>query len=84
MLVDGDRVRVTPTEFRLLQALAKNPGRVFTRDQLVSRAIGEGAVVVDRNIDVHIRALRKKLGSHRELIETVRGVGYSFREEAAR
>jgi two-component system phosphate regulon response regulator PhoB len=77
--VDGERRRLTPTEFRLLHFLAAHPGRVFTRDQLINRAIGENAVVIDRNIDVHIRALRRKLGGEREVIETIRGVGYSFR-----
>lgn len=77
--VDGERRRLTPTEFRLLHFLAAHPGRVFTRDQLINRAIGENAIVIDRNIDVHIRALRRKLGGQREVIETIRGVGYSFR-----
>lgn len=81
--LNGHRVKVTPTEFRLLQTLAMSPGRVFSREQLVSRAIGESVVVIDRTIDVHIRALRKKLGPHSDLIETVRGIGYSFREEGA-
>ncbi len=78
----GNRVLdLTATEFRLLYYLAAHPGRVFTRDMLLSRVIGENAVVVDRNIDVHIRSVRKKLGDHRDLIETVRGVGYRFKEE---
>ncbi len=72
---------LTATEFRLLHYLAAHPGRVFTRDMLLSRVIGQNAVVVDRNIDVHIRSIRKKLGEHRDLIETVRGVGYRFKEE---
>ncbi|MBI4582878.1 MAG: winged helix-turn-helix transcriptional regulator [Planctomycetes bacterium] len=55
-----------------------NPGRVFTRDQLLSRVIGDDAMVTERNIDVHIRALRKKLGALRELIGTIRRVGYRF------
>ncbi|MHC5021252.1 MAG: response regulator [Planctomycetota bacterium] len=76
--IDGADVRFTATEFRLLHFLAIHPGRVFTRDHLLSRVIGEHAVVIDRNIDVHIRAVRKKLGAHRALIETVRGVGYRF------
>ncbi len=72
-------VPLTATEFRLLHVLATHPGRVFTRDQLVPRVIGDSAVVIDRNIDVHVRAVRKKLGdSCRHLIETVRGVGYRF------
>lgn len=79
--IDGEPVSLTATEFRLLHLLAAHPGRVFTRDQLVSRVIGGGAAVIDRNIDVHVRAIRKKLGEHRTLIGTVRGVGYRFQDE---
>ncbi len=79
--VDRAQIPFTATEFRLLHFLASQPGRVFTRDQILSRAIGESAAVIDRNIDVHIRSVRKKLGRHRDLIETVRGVGYRFRDE---
>jgi DNA-binding response OmpR family regulator len=79
--VDGDRVTFTATEFRLLHLLASHPGRAFTRDELLSRVIGEHATVTDRNIDVHVRTIRQKLGPRREMIETVRGVGYRFREE---
>jgi two-component system alkaline phosphatase synthesis response regulator PhoP len=81
--IDGERVILTATEMRLLHFLACHPGRVFTRDHLLSRVIGEDAVVLDRNIDVHIGALRKKLGSHRHRIETVRGVGYRFSDAVA-
>lgn len=80
--LDGTPVDFTPSELRLLHLLASHPGRVFTRDQLLSRVIGGGAYVIDRNIDVHIRGVRKKLGGHRELIETVRGVGYRFRTQS--
>ena len=79
--VDGQAVKLTATEMRLLHFLAANPGRVFTRDQLLSRVIGERAVVVDRNIDVHIGSVRRKLGEYRDVIETLRGVGYRFTEE---
>lgn len=82
VFVDGERRTFTPTEFRLLHFLADHPGRVFSRDQLVNRAIGNQVVVVDRNIDVHIRSVRNKLAPHRHLIETVRGVGYSFADDA--
>ncbi len=78
--VEGRRLEFTPTEFRLLLVLASHPGRVFTRSQLVDRAIGDRVIVIDRNIDVHVRAVRKKLGPHRDLIETVRGIGYRFAE----
>ncbi len=76
--VDGKRVDLTPTEFRLLKVLAARPGRVFTRAQLILRAMGDEVVVTERNVDVHIRSVRKKLGDARDLIETIRGVGYRF------
>ena len=79
--VDGKAVDFTATELRLLHFLASHPGRVFTRDHLLSRVIGEDAVVVDRNIDVHVRAIRQKIGEHREFIDTIRGVGYRFRDD---
>ena len=78
--VDGESVVLTATEFRLLHFLASHPGRVFTRDHLLTRIIGDDAIVIDRNIDVHVRAIRKKLGTRRELIETIRGVGYRFQD----
>jgi DNA-binding response OmpR family regulator len=81
--VDDKPVRFTATELRLLHFLASHPGRVFTRDHLMSRVIGEDAIVIDRNIDVHIRAIRKKIDPYRDYIETVRGVGYRFRDEHA-
>ncbi len=78
--VGGEPVDLTATEFRLLQFLASHPGRVFTRQQLVSRVIGGKAYVTERNIDVHVRRIREKLDHRQDLIETVRGVGYRFRE----
>jgi two-component system alkaline phosphatase synthesis response regulator PhoP len=81
--VDGEPVSMTATELRLLHFLASHPGRVFGRDQLLSRVIGDHAVVIDRNIDVHVGAIRRKIGPYRGLIETVRGVGYRFQDEGA-
>jgi two-component system alkaline phosphatase synthesis response regulator PhoP len=78
--VDKKPVTLTPTEFRLLNFLASHPGRVFTRDQLLSRAIDEDAMVIDRNIDVHVRSIRRKLGRCKDLVETIRGVGYRFKD----
>jgi two-component system phosphate regulon response regulator PhoB len=76
----GDReLDLTPTEFKLLECLLKHPGRAFTRHQLMDAAIGDGAIVGERTIDVHVKTLRKKLGDA-DLIETVRGHGYRFRE----
>lgn len=75
----GDvRIELTATEFRLLHYLAAHPGRVFTRNQLIDRIRSDESIVIDRTIDVHIRALRKKLGGMRTCIETIRGVGYRF------
>jgi two-component system, OmpR family, phosphate regulon response regulator PhoB len=71
---------LTPTEFRLLETLIRQPGRAFTRQDLMDSAIGDGAIVLERTIDVHVKSLRKKLGSAGDYIETVRGVGYRFRE----
>jgi two-component system phosphate regulon response regulator PhoB len=78
---EGAELELTPTEFRLLECLLRQPGRAFTRHQLMDAAIGEGAIVLERTIDVHIKTLRRKLGAS-DLIETVRGVGYRFRERA--
>jgi len=80
--IGGKEVRLTATEFRLLHYLASNPGRVFSREQLLSRAMGDEVVVVDRNIDVHIRGIRKKMDIDPPLIETIRGVGYRLRDLA--
>ncbi len=79
--VEGEPTALTATEFRLLHFLLSHPGRVFTRDQLLSRAISGQAVVTDRNIDVHVRSIRRKLGQSRDLIETIRGVGYRCQDE---
>ena len=81
---DGEALDLTPTEFRLLECLVRQPGRAFSRHQLMDTAIGEGSIVLERTIDVHIKTLRRKLidvGGSGELIETVRGVGYRFRED---
>jgi two-component system phosphate regulon response regulator PhoB len=77
--VHGEELDLTPTEFRLLECMLRQPGRAFSRAQLMDAAIGGGAIVLERTIDVHIKTLRRKLGDP-ELIETVRGVGYRFRE----
>jgi two-component system phosphate regulon response regulator PhoB len=81
--VEGKELDLTPTEFRLLESVLRQPGRAFTRAQLMDAAIGEGAIVLERTIDVHIKSLRRKMGPAGEYIETVRGVGYRFRESKA-
>lgn len=74
----GRPIKFTATEFRLLHQLARSPGRVFSREQLLDNAFGSNVVVVDRNIDVHIRAIRKKISEDMQFIETIRGIGYRF------
>lgn len=78
----GQELDLTPTEFRMLECLLRQPGRAFARAQLMDAAIGAGAVVLERTIDVHVKTLRRKLGPAGALIETVRGVGYRFRESS--
>jgi DNA-binding response OmpR family regulator len=80
--VEDRQLDLTPSEFSLLEALIRQPGRVFSRSELINAALGGDSLVFERTIDVHVRALRKKLGAHAELIETVRGVGYRFRDPA--
>lgn len=79
-LVEDRELNLTRTEFRLLECLVRQPGRAFSRNELMDAALGADALVLERTIDVHIRALRKKMGpAHENLIETVRGVGYRFK-----
>ena len=89
MMIDRERHRVTieerpldltPSEFGLLEALIRQPGRVFSRSELIDAALGGDSLVLERTIDVHIRSLRKKLGDRAGLVETVRGIGYRFRD----
>jgi two-component system phosphate regulon response regulator PhoB len=77
--VDGEPVTLTSTEFGILWELMAARGRVLSREQLIDRVLGAGAVVTDRTIDVHVAALRRKLGKASGLVQTVRGVGYTLR-----
>ncbi|MGB9619802.1 MAG: response regulator [Armatimonadota bacterium] len=79
VMVDGRQIDLTATEFRILHALARRPGWVLTRGQLVQASRGEEAEVTDRSVDVHMVSLRRKLGPAAGSIETVRGVGYRFK-----
>ncbi len=77
----GERpLPLTKSEFTLLDVLVRNKGRAFSRSELIDAALGDDAIVLERTIDVHIRALRKKLGHFAHLIETIRGVGYRFHD----
>lgn len=74
-------IPVTLSEFGIIRRLAANQGKVLTRNQLLDDIQNSDAFIVDRNIDVHIASIRKKLGPNFDYIETVRGVGYRFKEE---
>ena len=79
--VEGEVVNLTLTEFRILHLIAQKPGWVFTRSQIVDAVRGTDYPVTDRSVDVQIVGLRKKLGPCGDYIETVRGVGYRFKEK---
>lgn len=80
-VIAGDlSLQLTRSEFNLLDSLIRQPGRAFTRAELIEAALGDDALVLERTIDVHIRGLRKKLDRYGDLIETVRSVGYRFRD----
>jgi two-component system, OmpR family, phosphate regulon response regulator PhoB len=81
--VDGQDLTLTATEFRLLWTFMRQPGRAYSRHELMDSSRGEDANSLERTIDVHIRALRKKLEDKGPLIETVRGIGYRFKRPTA-
>jgi len=78
--IDGAKVDLTATEFKILQLLASRKGRVFTRDQILDFLWGQEKAVIDRTIDVHIRNLREKLGAAASLVKNIRGAGYKLEE----
>ncbi|MBL7662973.1 response regulator transcription factor [bacterium] len=77
---NSGKIEITATEFKTLHLLAQNRGRVFTRQNIVHSVHGSNYPVTDRSVDVQIVGLRKKLGKYGDLIETVRGIGYKFKE----
>lgn len=79
--VDDKELELTRTEFRLLWTLMRQPGRTFSRLELMDSSRGMDANALERTIDVHVRALRKKMGQPGNLIETIRGIGYRFKRE---
>jgi len=80
VILAGKRILLTTTEFKLLDFLARRPGAVVSREEILNHVLGYDSDVYDRTVDAHIKSLRKKLGSAKDYIETVRGAGYSFRE----
>jgi two-component system phosphate regulon response regulator PhoB len=83
VMVSDEPVRLTVTEFKLLRHLVLNRGRAFTRNELLNAVLGGDVFVIDRNVDVHVGTLRKKLGEYGRHILTLRGLGYKFRETVA-
>ena len=82
VIVDKEEIVLTSTEFKILLLLAQKPGHVFTRDQFISNIQGDNVFVTGRTIDTHIAGLRKKMGEASNVIETIRGIGYRFRDDA--
>jgi two-component system phosphate regulon response regulator PhoB len=80
VLVRKQEIELTATEFKLLECLAQRPGVVLSRSQLLEAVGGDESMVYDRTVDAHIKSLRRKLGKAKDYIETVRGVGYRFRD----
>jgi two-component system phosphate regulon response regulator PhoB len=80
VVLSGEPLVLTMTEFKLLHYLVAHRGRAFTRHELLDAIVGTEAVIIDRNVDVHVATLRKKLGDYGQHIVTIRGLGYKFRE----
>ncbi len=78
--VEKDEAQLTSTEFKILSMLAQKPGHVFTREQFINNIQGENIFVTGRTIDTHIAGLRKKIGPAANMIETIRGIGYRFKD----
>jgi DNA-binding response OmpR family regulator len=78
VMIDGKETSLTTTEFKILEMLAMRKGWVFTRQQILDAIWGPDKVVVDRSVDVHIKNLKKKMGTARKLIHNIRGVGYKI------
>jgi DNA-binding response OmpR family regulator len=78
--IDSVDIDLTRTEFGILELFLRNPGKIFTRDNIIDSIKGRDVYVVDRTVDVHIMNLRKKLGRYKDIIRTFSGVGYGFKE----
>ncbi len=80
VMISGRSISLTPTEFKLLELLAKNPGVVLSRSQILEGVFGYDSESYDRTVDAHMKSLRKKMGKARDCIETIRGLGYRLEE----
>jgi two-component system alkaline phosphatase synthesis response regulator PhoP len=81
VMLNGTQIVLPKKEFEILVYLASNPGKVFLRDKILNDIWGKEVFVVERTVDVHIRKIREKLGADADLIETVKGVGYRFKDD---
>ena len=79
--IEDDKIDLTRTEFDILTLLAKNENKVFSRDELINRVLGQNVIVTERTIDVHVRNIRQKLNDYAECVKSIRGRGYVFRNE---
>lgn len=80
VLVHGEEIALTSTEFKILLLLAQRPGHVYTREQFINNIQGDNIFVTGRTVDTHMAGLRKKMGEASNLIETIRGIGYRFKD----
>lgn len=80
VFIQNDEITLTSTEFRILLLLAQKPGHVYTREQFINNIQGEHIFVTGRTIDTHVAGLRKKMGDASNMIETIRGIGYRFKD----
>jgi DNA-binding response OmpR family regulator len=80
VFVAGEEINLTSTEFKILLLLAEKPGHVYTREQFINNIQGDNIFVTGRTIDTHIAGLRKKMGEAANMIETIRGIGYRFKD----
>lgn len=80
VMVGSEEIALTTTEFKLLEYMARRPGVVLSRYQILDAVSGDDTVVCDRTVDAHVKSLRRKLGKAKDYIETVRGAGYRFKE----
>lgn len=81
VMLKGKHIVLPKKEFEILAYLASNPGKVFHRDKILNDVWGSDVYVVERTIDVHVRKIREKLGSYADMIETIKGVGYRFKDD---
>lgn len=81
LVIDGEHIHLTTFEFKIFDLLARSPGHAFTRRAIIDSTQGDDSPTAEPAVNVHVASLRKKLGRCRELIETVRGVGFKMKEE---